>query len=277
MDIGWIGQNELVNFGPLLLPHVRQALERGEPITALGLTDARQACGAAAAWLHGEGVLELCSLYVAPSCRRQGGGRLLVETFCRLVQGRCHTAVIHYTSTQPDHETLPPFLTAVGFTQEGSGSGLYQIVLSELAQAPFFARRRPSQKGITSFAQVPSQALRAAYQTAVAQGEDYLEYPLDDPAVDQQASVAVVEGETVRSFAVITHPAAGRIRLEWVKSGQPQDLPLLLHGVFARVQETYPPDTVLTVQAVTQASEQLVAGLIPAARPISCSFFRKLT
>lgn len=276
MQIGWIGQDQLGCFGSLLLPDVRAWLERGDPITALGLTDADQACGAAAAWLREEGAMEICSLYVAPDYRRRGGGRLLLDTLYRLGQGRCQAMVIHYTCTQPDHKTLSPFLTALGFVPERGNSDLYQIGMDELARAPFFLHTPSGQGSAKPFAQVPPNSLNAAYKKAMAQGENYLDCPLTHPSVDPQVSVAVMEGDTVRSFAVFTPTSPGRVRLAWVKSGQPQDLPLLLHTAFARLRDQYPPETVLTIQTVTDASQELVANLIPEARPISFSFVRSV-
>ena len=277
MKIGWIGQDELDCFGSLLLPHVTQALTRGEPVTALGLTEGDQACGAAAAWLRGEGVMEIGSLFVAPGYRRRGGGKLLIDTLYRLAQGRCQTMVISYTSTQPDHETLPPFLSAMGFAPERMASGLYQISLADLARAPFFTEVPASQGIARPFAQVPQRSLTAAYKKALTQGENYLEYPLTDESVDSDVSVALMEADAVRSFAVFTPTGPGRIRLAWVKSGQPQDLPLLLHTAFSLIRDKYPPETVMTVQPVTDASDDLVNHLIPQARPISFSFARNVT
>ena len=277
MQIGWIGQSQLECFGSLLLPDVRAGVERGEPITALGLTEGEQACGAAAAWLRGEGVMEIGSLYVAPGFRRRGGGRLLIDTLYRLGQGRCQTMVVSYTSTQPDHETLPPFLSAMGFVPEQGGSDLYQITLDALARAPFFANVPASLESARPFSQVSQRCLTAAYKKALTQGENYLECPLTDESVDRDVSVAVMEEDTVRSFAAFTPTGPGRLRLAWVKSGQPQDLPLLLHAAFTRVREKYPPETVVTIQTVTDTSDNLVTSLLPEARAISFSFARNVT
>lgn len=277
MKLGWIGQNELDHFGSLLLPDVRQALAEGQPITALGLTAGDQACGAVAAWLQRGDIMSIGSLYIAPRYRRQGGGRLLIDTLYRLGQGRCQAMVISYTCTQSDHETLAPFLTAIGFVPERAESRLYQISLNDLAQAPFFTAVSSSHRGARPFTQVSPRSLTAAYQEAAAQGENYLERPLTDKSVDQDVSVAVMEGDQVRSFAVFTPTSPGRIRLAWVKSGQPQDLPLLLHTAFIYIRDKYPPETVMTVQAVTGASNALVNCLLPQARLISFSFVRDVT
>lgn len=275
LQVGWISRESQAVFGELLLEDARKALERGEPITALGLTEGARACGAAAAWLGQGDTLEIQSLYVAPGYRRQGGGRLLVDTLCGLAQGRCQRVSICYTCTRPDHETLPPFLTALGFAPEPEGEGLYQITLEELACTPFFSHTPPDAGGLP-FDQVPRHSLAEAYQRAAGKGENYLPVPLTHPSVDGQTSTAILEGDVVRSFAVITFGAPGRVRLAWVQSGVPQDIPALLRGAFHRLRAKYPPKTALTIHPVAPAAGDLVARLIPVARPISHAYTRSL-
>ena len=41
MEIGWISQENLVCFRSLLLPDVVAALDKGEPVTALGLSEGK--------------------------------------------------------------------------------------------------------------------------------------------------------------------------------------------------------------------------------------------
>lgn len=276
LQVGWISRESQAVFGDLLLEDARKALERGEPITALGLTDGMRACGAAAAWLGQGNVLEIQSLYVAPDYRRQGGSRLLVDTLCGLAQGRCQRVSIRYTCTRPEHETLAPFLTALGFTPDQSRENLYQITLEELAHTPFFRGRSSGTSGCTPFAQVPRHSLTAAYQKAAGQEENYLEIPLTHPSVDGEVSMAILEGDTVRSFLALTPTAPGRIRLAWMQSGRPQDVPALLRGSFARLQASYPPETVLTIQTVVPEARNLLDRLCPGIRPISRFYSRSI-
>lgn len=274
MEIGWIGAGTLEPFRHLLLPQAVQALERGEPITALGVTQDQQAWGAIAAWLRQDGTLEIQSLYVAPDCRRRGAGRLLVDTLCSLAQGRCQIVTASYTHTRPEHDTLPPFFRALGFAPEEEQGNVYQITLGELAQSPFFAAGQGAAPDLLPFSQVPRGCLSAAYKKALLQDENYLEGHLSDPEVDQQVSVAILEGGAVRSFAAVTAGEGGRLTLAWVRSGRAQDTPLLLRAAFARMQAQYPPETPLTIQAAIPAAAALVNALAPAARPISYTYSR---
>lgn len=274
MAIGWITREGLAPFRNLLLPGVAAELEQGRPLTALGVTRGVEACGGAAAWLREDGTLEIQSLYVAPSCRRQGAGRLLVETLCQVARDYCQTVSISYTHTCPDHDTLPPFLEALGFAPEKERGNVYRVTLEELAQTPFFAAGG-ALPGLYPFEQLPKGCLTTAYKKALLQGEDYLEGRLDDPAVDQRVSVAVVEGGSVRSFAAFT-AGQGQVTLAWLRSGRAQDVPLLLRGAFALLRKHYPPDTVLTIQAAHPAAAALVTSLIPQARPISHTYVRAM-
>ena len=275
MEIGRIEQSNISIFRSLLLPEAAAAVEHGEPLTVLGVTEGATACGAAAAWLHGD-ALEVRSLYVAPDYRRRGAGRLLVDTLLGLAAGEAEMMNVSYTATRPEHDELPPFLTALGFEKQEAREGIYGITVGELAQSGFFRRLSSAPAGVLPFAQVAPAALDAAYRAAAAKGENYLAVPLTDPSVDARVSVAVPEGAGIRSFAVITMPSSGRVALAWVQSDRPQDMPLLLHGAYAQLCAHYPPETLLTVHAITPASSALVAALLPQARPVSHTYVREI-
>ena len=118
MEIGWVGREALPVFQSLLLPGAAAEAERGDPVTVLGAEEGGVACGAAAARLRGP-ALEVVSLYVAPDHRRRGAGRALTEALLELGRGRAEDLEVSYTATLPDHDTLPPFLAALGFQRDG--------------------------------------------------------------------------------------------------------------------------------------------------------------
>ena len=274
MHVGWIDQSNLPLFRTFLLPDSEAALELGEPLTALGLMKGEVACGAATAWLDGQDTLAIRSHYDATECRSQGGGRLLVNTRAALGTGLCRSIHCGYTQTLPEHEALAPFFTALGFQPEEEESGIYLTTLKELADSPLFQNRTEPPKGPIPFVQVSTSALVAVYKKAAAAGENYLEIPLTDPSVDQQASVAILEQGMPRSFAVLTRQASDQVTLAWVKSAQPNDLPLMLQSAFARLREISAPETRVAVQTVDDQTAQLMAAILPGVSPISRSFIR---
>lgn len=274
MHVGLIDKTSLEYFRSLLLPQVVTAVEQELPITVLGLMKGDVACGAAAAWLDSQDTLVIRSLYVAPDYRRQGGGRLLVNSLAALGANLCDCIQCGYNQTLPEHDTLEPFLTALGFTPEELASGVYLTTLAELEASPLFRNRAGAPKGPVPFEKVSTSALTAAYKKAAVSGENYLDVPLTDPSVEQRVSMAMLEQGALRSFAAFTTQGPDLVTLAWVKSGQSSDLPLLLQAAFVRLREHYPPETRLAIQAVDDQAAQLIAAILPGISPVSRSFVR---
>ncbi len=274
METGWIGQDNLDSFRSLLLPEATVALEKGEPLSALGLTCEGTACGAAAAWLAGE-TMEIRSFYVAPDYRRRGGGRLLMETLLHFAARHGATLECSYTRTTPEHDTIPPFLKELGFARIDTEETLYALTVGELKESPFFKETAQESSVALPFEEIPARALEMAYKKEAVLEEDYLEHGLTGPEVDMQTSVAVMGGREVRSFMAFTSVGADSLSLAWVKGGEPKDLPLMFRAAFARISEKYPPEASFTVQAVNPSSVALIKAVLPAAVPISHTWVRE--
>ena len=281
MQVGPIEQEGLTSFLPLLLPEVGAEIASGQPMLVLGLTDGlpekRVACGAAAGWLQERNFI-LRSLYVAPQHRRWGGGRLLVETLCSLLAGYADSVEVSYTSTRPEHDALTMFLGGLSFEREDrSDERIYAITLEDLKETPFFsANSQPLATVAQPFSQFSQWSLTQAYKNAAVQDENYLPVPLTDSSVDADVSLAITDGNQIRSFVVFQPVNAHTLTLAWAKSGHPQDLPVLLRSAFARVQKKYPPETLLTIQTINHTSSELISTLIPKAKPVSCMYVRYL-
>lgn len=278
MEIGWIDNKNPGVFRGLLLPQASASPEQGQPLTVLGLTEEGIACGAAAGWIQAGGSLALSSLYVCPDYRRRGGGRLLVDTLCRLAaENGCQTAEAAFTCTQPEHETLFPFLEALGFQRETAAiPALYQTTLAQLASLPFFSRGQALPGGILPFSRISPQLLDAAYQRAVRNEENYLDVPFTHDSVEREVSVGMVWEDALRSFAAFTVPGPGQLRLAWLKIEHPIDLPLLLRAACLLLREAYPPETEITLEAVSSPADELARSLLPGAKPISHTYTRFL-
>ena len=85
MNVGSVDQSQWPLFEPLLLPLVREALERGAAVTVLGLTEDDVACGAAAFYMDAKR-MQIISLYVSPDYRGRGGGSMLLTALSRLAK-----------------------------------------------------------------------------------------------------------------------------------------------------------------------------------------------
>lgn len=276
MEIGWIARETCGIFQTMLLPDVAAALKQGKPLPALGLTEDNVACGAAAGELRGD-VFTVTSFYVAPDYRRRGGGTMLIETLRTLLKEHCRSLEISYTVTLPEHQTLTPFLTAMGFLcRPDHGETIYGLTLGSLEDNSFFAREQKIPANVRPFAQVSPTLLREVYQAARAREEAYLPVPLTDSALDGAVSMAVVEDNAVQSFAAVLSREPGLLELAWVQSGRPQDMAPMLLAVYAAARRSYPPETLLTIQTVNAASTRLLSAMLPEAAPISYTYYYDL-
>ena len=117
MRVGIIDQSQWPMFEPLLLPLVREALERGVAVTVLGLTEEDVACGAAAYYMD-EKRMQIISLYVSPDYRGRGGGSLLLTTLSRMARHASTPAyemALDFSVTTDEHRELSRYLERMGY------------------------------------------------------------------------------------------------------------------------------------------------------------------
>lgn len=272
MEIGCLTPGNLSVFRPLLLPETARALERGEPLTALGLTEGRVALGAAAGYLAGRR-FRVTSLYVAPDYRRRGGGRLLIEKLVLLCRFGADSLVLRFTATEEEHHTLPPFLEHMGFFEEDDhGENLYQIKLEQVARTDFFSARG-ARRGVP-FAQLSQEVLSGGERAALVAQAPIPEGGLNGGQVDREVSMAHLENGRIQAYVVCDTSWSGGLTLSalWSQSQDNMVLPGLLRSALSAAVEKYPPDTALVMQAVNQRSAALLRTLLPQAEPISHAY-----
>lgn len=272
MEIGILPLQEPGVFRSLLLKQTADALANGEPLTAIGLTEGDLAVGAAAGYLE-KGRFLVHSLYVAPEYRRRGGGRLLIETLKDLCKPYAGGMELRFTSTKEEHETLPPFLTAMGFEREADrGENIFLITLRETAKTRFFSG---AGKNIGKpLSEVSRGTLSLLEKGAYAAGAPWPEGGVFAAGVERDISVVAFEGSELRSFVLFdrSFPDALTLAAAWSIDPNPALLPSLLRSAMARAAEKYPPETRLAVQAINPASAALVRALLPNADPISHTY-----
>ena len=272
MEIGALVPGEPGVFASLLLPETARALAAGEPVTALGLTEKRLAVGAAAGYLSGR-LFQIASLYVAPDYRRQGGGRLLVESLLRLTRGQADGLEIRFTATKEEQQALPPFLERMGFVrQDDRGETIFQIRLEQIARVPFFAKGGAGRG--TPFAQLGDSQLLDAEHAAAAVDAPMPTGGLRGQRVDRDVSMAAVADGVVQAYVVGDTGWSGGLRLSalWSRSKDASVLPGLLRAALTKAAEKYAPETRVILQTVNQSSAALLSGLLPEAEPVSHTY-----
>lgn len=281
MNIGFLSPSQLDRFGPLLLPDVVQAMTRGEPVTAIGLSVDDVACGAAACYLEGA-VAQIVSFYVAPDYRRRGGGRQMMETLLSMLSHQAPSSdlELHYIKTQAEHDTLPPFLEAMGFQPvRDRKATLYLTSLYQAANSPFFSGKHLTSSSIYPFSKIPSAYLSRADYLLRQQNMPLPEGSLSGRDPDRELSCALVKNDTVQALVCFDHSCMGQLTLScaWSGSAGPGAIPALLRWAFARSRELYPSKTLLLIQSVDPIVDELIHTLLPKAHPISFTYTRPFT
>ena len=243
----------------MLLPTVFQdALERGEPLTALGLLagggrPAGVLCGA----LSGES-FEIRWLYIHPDFRALGGATQLLEHLTALLsaEGEISEISCDYLALGPEESGLTVFLRRYGFTFYFGELSLYGVPLSALAETPFFKNKQGGGSPLENQGSlVLSRILRctgtpSAWETG---------------KIDLRVSLVHFSGTEIGPFVLFTRESWG-LHLAYARTGQSGDSPLVLASLLRRALRQallyYPSDTLITIQQTSKSSEALIRRLL---------------
>ena len=276
LQLGYIGEEQLPYFASLLLPDAAAAIERGEPVTAIGIAQEEVACGALAGYVE-NGCFQVISLYVAPDYRRLGGARLMVGQLEALLSEEpdIWAVEISFTTAEPDNETMIPFLSSMGYSLENDmGRNIYTFTLGQLEKAETLAQPASRSLRIRPFSQLSEDMLRAAQKRGIATGSPLPQIMLTGPQVERELSYALVRDGKIEAYAVVDRSCCGVLTLcgLWVGENQPMVLYSLLKTVISRALELYPPDTCVALQVTNDQSLRLIHGLVPDAKKISFTY-----
>ncbi len=278
MEFGMIDAADAGAFEPLLLPQAVEALQRGEPLTVMGIMQEDTACGALAGYVS-DGCFHLISLYVAPDYRRQGGARRMLRELETLLRDEPTIGAvdIEFTTAEPDNETLLPFLEALQFMPEDDGGkNIYTFTLGQLKTVKQPKAVNEKDGRVRAFSQLSEDLLRAAQKRSVALGTPQPEQTLTSPQLERELSYAVVKNGRIEAYAAVDHSCCGALTLcaLWVGDTNRMLLNTLLKTVIARAQETYSPQTMVAMQTVNDQSLRLLQRLAPDARKVSYTYRR---
>lgn len=196
---------------------------------------------------------------------------MLLEGLAEMLEGRASGMEISFAATQEEHETLFPFLDAIGFQRrENHGETIYLTTLADALDSHLL---KGSRAAGTPFSQIDIRLLKSASKTALATGTPLPAGGLDGNAVDLDASVAVVENGQIQAYAVFDTTWTGGLVLAALWSKSAMLLPGLVSAAISRVKEKYSPETRLAIQAVNSASVALLSALLPKAMPVSFTYY----
>lgn len=278
MQLGIIADDDMWAFEPLLLPQAVEALDRGEPLTVMGIMQEDTACGALAGYVA-DGCFHVVSLYVAPGYRRQGGATMMMHVMEQLLWDEADIGAMEvtFTTAEADNETLLPFLETLQFLQEDDGGkNIYTFTLGQLKAVKQPKAVNEKDGRVRAFSQLSEDLLRAAQKRSVALGTPQPEQTLTSPQLERELSYAVVKNGRIEAYAAVDHSCCGALTLcaLWIGDTNRMLLNTLLKTVIAQAQETYPSQTRVAMQAVNDQSLRLIRKLAPQARKVSYTYRR---
>ncbi|MCD7739124.1 MAG: GNAT family N-acetyltransferase [Lachnospiraceae bacterium] len=275
MNLSCISSKTLPVYQTLLLPESYELLTEGVIQVAIGLTEEDAACGALAGYV-GNNAFHITSLFVAPTCRGKGGGRMLVEGLMKALPPEITEVGASFIITEQDHEKLQDFLEHMGFRSVAVPEPVYRIRLDELSGLSFFkdSGGKGGKGGVLSFRQIPEFAIREAGNELAATGELPFEKPLHQLELDPDLSVGIFRDEKLSSFLVFDHSFGGALTLAYASTQAPADLPALLRTAFHRAVELYPSEEPVFIQSVTETSDRLISALLEDRPPVSVSWVK---
>ena len=281
LELGWIGEEQLQWFQTLMLPQAREALQQGEPLTAIGLSCDGTACGALAGYVD-TGCFHVVSLYVAPDYRRRGGASRMIRTLETQMEKADHIYAmeLRFAAADEENRTLQPFLEHLGFEVEDDGArNIYAFTLDEVMHAKELRRETGAAQAKTNrlraFSQLSDDQLRAIQKRAVALEAPVPEQRLSDPGVERELSLAWMVDGRAEAYVIFDHSCCGVLTLSALWTGDDAGAPVaytLLKTALQRAAELYPPQTQIALQVVNSQSARLLHGLLPEAKKISYTY-----
>lgn len=265
MQLGYIGKAQLSYFSTLLLPEAAQAIDREEPITALGIVEEGVACGALAGYVS-DGCFQIISFYVAPDYRRRGGGSLMLHRLEEFLSenSSIHAVEISFTTAHEDNEGLLPFLNTLGFLPENDrGRNIYSFTLEELNESLALHTPVRSSVLIKPFSQLSEDVLRAAQKRCISLDAPLPEQTFLGSDLELELSHAIIIDGMVKAYAAVDHSYCGALTLcgLWIKESHAVALYTLLKTVITRAQELYPPQHALHFRLSTTHLSDCSKGL----------------
>jgi len=256
-------------FLPFLTPEVGELLMSDFPLTALGLLDDETACGILTGFLESPSTFRINGLYVAPDFRRRGGAALLLQSLGDILEPEREVTdvVATYAETAPDIAYLTPLFESAEFAEEEGDFVLYGISLEEACKSAFFnaSEDTPGSK-LLPFSSIPDLSIRQLDHLFREKNLPLLNKPLSKAPLDRDVSVGYYVGQGIPAFLLFVHHTPGVLNLAYAYTGSGETashlFPSLLRKACRLAAGKYPPDTLLTIEAVSSLSASLVERIL---------------
>lgn len=247
------------SFAPLIPPSLLDGL-RQETLLGLGSLLGDMPNGALVFQIEDD-TSRILSLYVDQYDRRNGTGRFLIEKLRDILRGVPGVYAVRAALPEGAPEAAT-FFGALGARLE-MREGIARFPLSVLEGSPLLTAPKFSHC-------IPGTKLDrhtlSYYQRTLEKSGDYLMTgDLWEAPARQDLSWYYMKDKTIQGCAVMTETETGLCLAMLVNQGGTDVLPLLLGSLARSLMETCPPETEISLEAVTPEARTLLERIVPTA------------
>jgi len=235
-------------------------------IIALGAADSEtgEAAGLLIAKVVGS-FLEITWVYVGLEFRNKGVGTALIErlkTCYDFVPGL--TALISQFPTE-DGEALERLFLGADFSLKDDKHSVYTLTVGDLKNNYFWNKELSCAKDAVALESVYDVMLRE-FETGILLSEkDAMIYsPLDRNKFNQKLSMAYIKDSKINGILLAEVEETGlELSYAYVKPGIATALPAMLYQAGKAAIESFPPEAVVSVAAISDVSVKLMEKMFP--------------
>lgn len=208
------------------------------------------------------GEYEILSLFVLPEYRRQGVGELLLETLADVIGEYDANVNITFSAMTEDDKELIAFLDDQGFEEYSDAeSHLFAVKLGDFMETKL--NKGKMNVDYPTFADLSEKQLAALDKV---DGDKFVPKPtggFSSERILPEVSTAVLKGDTPVAYAVVEKEDENTLILSslYVDDEENTTLLRLLRCVMKRLNENYPPETVILLLAVNDDSLEILTSL----------------
>lgn len=261
-EICFIDESNLDHFKSFILPNALKLMEKKVPVMTLGAVDDGTACAAACGYIDGNS-FEIISFYVAPAHRKKGIAKSLLTTICEMVRPFAKSVGVSFMISEPDHALMSDMLEGYGFKTLGEeGRNIFMTSFDKLGEGVLFEHDYGSDL-LPSFSEVDITTLEKAQEQALLAG---LPIPKDGfwgPSVDAECSTIFMKGSRLQAYIAIEAIPEGALMVSALGSCTDNAMITMkvIHDAVIKCQDSYPDDTPIYMQLLTETSQRLVKTL----------------
>lgn len=252
---------ELVDSFATLIPSSLLDALRAEKVMGLGSMLADMPNGALIFRLEDHSA-HILSLYVDQYDRRNGTGRFLIKKLRAVLRAVPGIFSIRAALSEDDADTSM-FFEAMDSRFETAENVTARFTLSALEDSPL--RSLPTSSHCIPGAKLGREELSYFQHLMEKDGTYLMAGNLWEPPVCQDHSWYYIKDKKIQGCVIMTKQQTGLSLSFMVNFGSALVLPSLLSSLFASVSEAFPPETEISLEAISPETRKLLDTFIPSA------------